>query len=163
MLTETKMTIVAALMFAFASGAMAQSYDPSIGSGNIAPVPGQTLLSLVNQASLDRESKPAIVGANRQFVAGENHTAWIKLTHLVGKRRKPLYLNVEQIVRIGDAVDVAAGYLTSILLTNGSADVFENVEQVMQLVLLPNVSPPADAPPADPQPQAMEPLQSRMR
>jgi hypothetical protein len=160
MLTKTKMTIVAALVFASASEAMAQSYDPSIGSGNIAPVPGQTLLSHVNQASLDRESKPAIVGANRQFV---DPMVWIKLTHLVGKRRKPLYLNVEQIVRIGDAVDVAAGYLTSILLTNGSADVFEDVEQVMQLVLRPNVSPPADAPPIDPQPHAMEPLQSRMR
>ena len=145
MLTKTKMTIVAALVFGSASGAMAQSYDPSIGSGNIAPVPGQTLLSHVNQASLDRESKLALVGANRQFVDGKNSMAWIKLTHLVGKRRKPLCLNVEQIVRISDAADVAAGYLTSILLTNGSADVLEDVEQVMQLVLRPNVSPPNDA------------------
>jgi len=39
MLTKTKMMIVAALVLGSASGAMAQSYDPSIGTGNIVPVP----------------------------------------------------------------------------------------------------------------------------
>ena len=45
MLTKTKTTIVAALLLGSASGAMAQSYDPSIGTGNIAPVPGQVAAS----------------------------------------------------------------------------------------------------------------------
>jgi len=52
MLTKTKMTIVAALVFGSASGAMAQSYDPSIGTGNIVPVPRQNVLSHVNQGPL---------------------------------------------------------------------------------------------------------------
>jgi hypothetical protein len=37
MLTKSKMMIVAALVFGSASTAMAQSYDPDIGSGNIGP------------------------------------------------------------------------------------------------------------------------------
>ena len=35
MLTKSKIAIVAALLLGSASGAFAQSYDPSVGSGNI--------------------------------------------------------------------------------------------------------------------------------
>jgi len=52
MLTKTKTTIVAALLLGSASGAMAQSYDPSIGTGNIAPVPGQVAASQVYRGAL---------------------------------------------------------------------------------------------------------------
>ena len=52
MLTKTRMTMAAALVLASASGAMAQSYDPDIGTGNIAPVPQQNVLAHVNQGPL---------------------------------------------------------------------------------------------------------------
>jgi hypothetical protein len=41
MFTNTKMAIAAALVLASVSGAAAQSYDPSVGSGNIVPSPYQ--------------------------------------------------------------------------------------------------------------------------
>ena len=141
MLTNTTITVAAALMLVSASAAMGQSHDPSIRSGDIATVAG----SQVDRPSRDDEGKPATIRADSQFVERKTPVAWVKLTHLVGKQRKPLYLNVEQIVRIGDAMDAAAGYQTHILLTNGTADVFEEVGQVMQLILRANVSPPAES------------------
>ena len=136
MLTKTRITIAAALVLVSASAAVAESRDPTIRS-----VAG----SRIGQAIPDDQSKPATIRADRQSAKGMTAAAWIKLTHLVGKQRKPIYLNVAQIVRIGDAVDAAAGYRTNILLTNGTADVFEDAAQVMQLILRPNVSPPADS------------------
>ena len=47
MLAKIKTTIVAALLLGSASAAMAQSYDPSVGTGNIAPVPSQVAASQV--------------------------------------------------------------------------------------------------------------------
>ena len=52
MLTKTKITIVAALVFGCASGAMAQSYDPDIGTGNIVLVSGQNVLAHVKRGPL---------------------------------------------------------------------------------------------------------------
>jgi hypothetical protein len=52
MLTKTKMTLVAALVLGSASGALAQSYDPSIGTGNIAPVPSRNTLAQVERGPL---------------------------------------------------------------------------------------------------------------
>jgi hypothetical protein len=52
MLTKTKMAIIAAFVFGSASGAMAQSYDPDIGTGNIVLVSGQNLLAHVDRGPL---------------------------------------------------------------------------------------------------------------
>jgi hypothetical protein len=63
----------------------------------------------------------------------------IKLTHFVNEARKPLYLNTDQIVRIADSAGAGQGYRTSILLANGSQDVIETMEEVIQYILHPNV------------------------
>jgi len=49
MFTNSKLAIAAALVLASVSGAAAQSYDPSVGSGNIAP---QATLGEVHQGAL---------------------------------------------------------------------------------------------------------------
>lgn len=44
MFTKTRMAIAAALLVASISGASAQSYDPDVGSGNIARSPYQQVI-----------------------------------------------------------------------------------------------------------------------
>ena len=69
--------------------------------------------------------------------------AWIKLTHNVadkagGTQKKFVYVNVDQICRVGDPVGAGAGYLANVLLANGQVDVFESVDQVMGFIKSPN-------------------------
>jgi len=65
MLTKTKLMIVAALLFGSASGAMAQSYDPSIGTGNIAPVPNQTMVAPIYRGPLGAHAQVQMSFGNR--------------------------------------------------------------------------------------------------
>jgi hypothetical protein len=51
MLTKSKIALVAALLLGSASGAFAQSYDPSVGSGNTVAV--QTVVPNVTRNPLD--------------------------------------------------------------------------------------------------------------
>src|SRR5262245_56779543 len=46
MLSKTKMMIVAAFVLGSASAASAQSYDPSVGTGNLVPYAAQTRVLL---------------------------------------------------------------------------------------------------------------------
>ena len=46
MLSKTKMMIVAAFVLGSASAASAQSYDPSVGSGNLVPYAAQSRVLL---------------------------------------------------------------------------------------------------------------------
>jgi hypothetical protein len=65
---------------------------------------------------------------------GDNDMAWIKLTHLLNKERKPLYVNTDQIARIIESSGGAPGYATTITLTNREQDVCETVSEVMNLI-----------------------------
>ncbi len=60
--------------------------------------------------------------------------AFIKLTHMVGSTRKNLYVNSDQIVRVSEPIGPTSGYQASLVLTNGSQDVLETVDQVMALI-----------------------------
>ena len=78
MLTKIKTAIAAALLLGSASGAMAQSYDPSIGTGNIAPVPSQVAASQVYRGALAAHAevrmstaRPGTTGSVLPFTAEE--------------------------------------------------------------------------------------------
>jgi uncharacterized protein YlzI (FlbEa/FlbD family) len=60
--------------------------------------------------------------------------AWIKLTQMHEKERRALYVNSEQIVRIMESVGAPKGYATTIALTNGTQDVCETIEEVMNMI-----------------------------
>jgi hypothetical protein len=60
--------------------------------------------------------------------------AFIKLTHMSGTARKDVYVNVEQIVRIGTPIDTRTVYQANLILANGQQDVLETVEEVMALI-----------------------------
>ena len=60
--------------------------------------------------------------------------SFIKLIHLVDGKRKPVYVNVDQICRIGDSVGGSKGYATNILMANNQVDVVESVDEVMGLI-----------------------------
>jgi hypothetical protein len=59
---------------------------------------------------------------------------FIPLTHLVDGKPARLYVNVDQIVRIGDCVGGAPGYRANIALTQGQVDVCETAKEVMHLI-----------------------------
>jgi hypothetical protein len=59
---------------------------------------------------------------------------FIPLTHLVDGKPATLYVNVDQIVRVGDCVGGATSYRTNIALTQGQVDVRETVKEVMRLI-----------------------------
>jgi hypothetical protein len=65
---------------------------------------------------------------------------FISLTHLVNNKRVPVYVNVDQICRIGDSVGGGPGYATNILLSQGQLDVCETVADVMLLISPPRVA-----------------------
>src|ERR1700738_2217960 len=65
---------------------------------------------------------------------------FVQLTHMVGNKRSAVYVNVDQICRIGDSIGGAAGYPTNILLTQEQIDVRETTAEVMRLI-----NPPSDA------------------
>jgi hypothetical protein len=60
--------------------------------------------------------------------------AFIKLTHMLGATRKDVYINADQIIRVGEPIGPTSGYQASLLLANGSQDVVETVAQVMALI-----------------------------
>jgi hypothetical protein len=60
--------------------------------------------------------------------------SFITLTHNVGSTPKSIYINVDQICSVGDAIGAAPGYLTLITLASGAAAVTEPVATVMQLI-----------------------------
>jgi hypothetical protein len=66
MFTNTKMAIAAALVLASVSGAAAQSYDPSVGSGNIvqSPYQRQELLTHANRGALGAYARVPSVGSD---------------------------------------------------------------------------------------------------
>jgi hypothetical protein len=59
---------------------------------------------------------------------------FIQLTHFVNKKPAPVYVNVDQICRIGDSVGAGPGYQANITLAQGQVDVRESVAEVMQLI-----------------------------
>jgi hypothetical protein len=59
---------------------------------------------------------------------------FVQLTHYVNKKPAPVYVNVDQICRIGDSVGAGPGYQANILLAQGQVDVLESVAEVMQLI-----------------------------
>ena len=63
---------------------------------------------------------------------------FIKLTHIVAdkknRKKEALYVNVDQICRIGVSVDGAKDYATSILMANKEVYVLETVDEVMKLI-----------------------------
>jgi uncharacterized protein YlzI (FlbEa/FlbD family) len=59
---------------------------------------------------------------------------FITLTHNVGDKPKTIYVNVDQICWVGDAIDAAPGYQTLITLANGAVAVSESVTAVMQMI-----------------------------
>jgi uncharacterized protein YlzI (FlbEa/FlbD family) len=61
-------------------------------------------------------------------------SSFIKLTHVFDKKQTPVYVNVDQICRVGEAIGGGKGLATTILLANGQADVVESVEEVMGLI-----------------------------
>ena len=63
---------------------------------------------------------------------------FIRLTHLVNNKAAPVYVNVDQICRIGDSIGGGAGYQTNISLCQGQVDVCESVTDVMKLITSPN-------------------------
>ena len=60
--------------------------------------------------------------------------SFIALTHNVGSTAKSVYINVDQICSIGDAIDAAPVYRTMITLANGAVAVIEPVTTVMQMI-----------------------------
>jgi hypothetical protein len=70
---------------------------------------------------------------------------FISLTHLVNNKKVPVYVNVDQICRIGDSIGGGPGYATNILLSQGQLDVCETVAEVMQLISPPKVAAVARA------------------
>jgi hypothetical protein len=71
---------------------------------------------------------------------------FIALTHLVNNKPAPIYVNVDQICRIGDSVGGGPGYATDIVLAQGQMSVRETVAQVMQIINAPNAPAMAAAP-----------------
>jgi hypothetical protein len=58
--------------------------------------------------------------------------SFIQLTHMVGKDKKPVYINTEQIVWVGDPSGGAPGYQAMISLAGGPPlYVLESVADVM--------------------------------
>jgi hypothetical protein len=68
--TNTKMAIAAALVVASISGASAQSYDPSVGSGNIAPSYHQVTPSQAGRGALGAYARVPRVGSDRVIRRG---------------------------------------------------------------------------------------------
>ena len=60
--------------------------------------------------------------------------SFITLTHNVGSTPKSIYVNVDQICSVGDAIGAAPGYLTLITLGSGAVAVIEPVATVMQKI-----------------------------
>jgi hypothetical protein len=60
--------------------------------------------------------------------------AFIKLTHMAGSAKRDVYVNVEQIVRVGTPIDTKTAYQASLVLASGQQDVVETVEEVMALI-----------------------------
>jgi hypothetical protein len=60
--------------------------------------------------------------------------SFIALTHNVGSTPKSIYVNVDQICSVGDAIDAAPVYRTMITLANGAVAVVEPVATVMQII-----------------------------
>jgi hypothetical protein len=60
---------------------------------------------------------------------------FIKLTHILDGKRKPIYVNVDQICRVGDSVGGGKGYAANILLANNQVDVIESVDEVMAMLI----------------------------
>jgi hypothetical protein len=59
---------------------------------------------------------------------------FIQLTHNFNNQSTPVYVNVDQICRVGESVGGGPGYPTNILLAQGQIDVKESVAAVMQLI-----------------------------
>jgi hypothetical protein len=59
---------------------------------------------------------------------------FIKVTRLFEKKPQSIYVSVDQICSVGDAIDAAPGYRTLITLASGAQAVTEPVETVMQLI-----------------------------
>jgi hypothetical protein len=72
-------------------------------------------------------------------------TTFVALTHLVNNKKVPVYVNIDQICRIGDSVGGGPGYATNISLSQGQLDVCETVAEVMQLISPPKVAAAARA------------------
>jgi hypothetical protein len=70
---------------------------------------------------------------------------FISLTHLVNNKPAPVYVNVEQICRIGDSVGAGPGYPTNISLSQGQVDVRESIADVMNLINPPKLTAVAQA------------------
>ncbi len=60
--------------------------------------------------------------------------AFIKLTHMAGTAKKDVYVNAEQIVRVGTPIDSRTVYQANLILANGQQDVLETVDEVMALI-----------------------------
>jgi hypothetical protein len=70
MFTHTKMAIAAALVVASISGASAQSYDPSVGSGNIARSYQQVTPPQAGRGALGAYARVPHVGSHRVIRPG---------------------------------------------------------------------------------------------
>ena len=61
-------------------------------------------------------------------------TGWIKLTHIVDGKPKDVYVKIDQIVSVADAMAGVTNYATTITLASGFANVRESVADVMALI-----------------------------